>query len=84
MINGSDADATRMAMVSRYIQQEDLFFGTMTVKEHLVFHAMLRMDRNVSKEAKMRRVYQVLKEFNLEKRADVKIGIPGTLQSIHL
>ena len=77
MINGCDADATRMAMVSRYIQQEDLFFGTMTVKEHLVFHAMLRMDRNISKEAKMRRVYQVLKEFNLEKRADVKIGIPG-------
>lgn len=31
----------------------------------------------VSKEAKMRRVYQVLKEFNLEKRQNVKIGIPG-------
>ena len=50
MINGCDVDATRMAMVSRYIQQEDLFFGTMTVKEHLIFHAMLRMDSHVRKK----------------------------------
>lgn len=83
MINGCEADATRMAMISSYIQQDDLFFGTLTVKEHLVFNviflifikklkknliwlvfkkAMLRMDKNISKEAKMRRVYQVLKE----------------------
>lgn len=38
MLNGCDVDATRMAMISRYIQQDDLFFGTLTVKEHLTFH----------------------------------------------
>nr|QUF59472.1 ATP-binding cassette transporter Abcg-like8 [Brachionus angularis] len=82
MINGYEANSTRMSMVSCYIQQDDLFFGTLTVREHLVFNAMLRMDRSVSKEAKMRRVHQVLKEFNLENRADVKIGIPGRIKGI--
>ena len=62
---------------------------------------MLRMDKSISKEAKMKRVNQVLKEvsficvsiirilliiliiyiygfkFNLDTRANVKIGIPG-------
>ena len=37
-INGAEADSTRMKIVSCYIQQEDLFFGTLTVKEHLTFH----------------------------------------------
>lgn len=65
---------------------------------------MLRMDKSISREAKMRRVYQVLKEvyfvqnflsnvnfsqkfllflkFNLENRANVKIGIPGRIKGI--
>jgi ATP-binding cassette, subfamily G (WHITE), eye pigment precursor transporter len=38
MLNGCEIDATRMAMISSYIQQDDLFFGTLTVREHLVFH----------------------------------------------
>ena len=25
-----------------YIQQDDLFFGTLTVREHLVFHVILK------------------------------------------
>jgi ABC-type multidrug transport system ATPase subunit len=77
MINGCKADATRMAMVSKYVQQEYLFFGTMTVKEHLVFHAMLRMERHLTKQEKMQRVEKILKDFHLEKISDVKIGIPG-------
>jgi hypothetical protein len=40
MINGCQVDGTRMAMVSSYIQQDDLFFGTLTVKEHLIFHVI--------------------------------------------
>jgi len=40
-INGLEADALRMAMVSRFIEQEDLFYGALTVKEHLLFHVNL-------------------------------------------
>lgn len=45
MLNGCEIDATRMAMISSYIQQDDLFFGTLTVREHLVFH----VKKNLSK-----------------------------------
>lgn len=38
MINGRSANAKKMSLISCYIQQEDLFFGTLTVKEHLEFH----------------------------------------------
>jgi hypothetical protein len=38
MINGTVPDAKQVSMVSCYIQQDDLFFGTLTVKEHLQFH----------------------------------------------
>ena len=43
---------------------------------------MLRMDKSISKADKMKRVNQVLKEFDLEKRANVKIGIPGRIKGI--
>jgi ABC-type multidrug transport system ATPase subunit len=43
MINGCHVDETRMAMVSSYIQQDDLFFGTLTVKEHLIFHVLIEL-----------------------------------------
>ena len=38
MINGVLANANKMSMLSAYIQQDELFFGTMTVQEHLEFH----------------------------------------------
>lgn len=38
MINGVIKNPRKMALLSCYIQQEDLFFGTMTVREHLEFH----------------------------------------------
>jgi ABC-type multidrug transport system ATPase subunit len=42
MINGVSVNARKMAMVSAYIQQDDLFFGTLTVKEHLEFHVYVQ------------------------------------------
>lgn len=51
MINGCDANSTRMAMISRYVQQDDLFFGTLTVKEHLTFHVCMYLAFSESKNA---------------------------------
>ena len=36
-----------LSRVSAYVQQEDMFIGTLTVREHLNFYAMLRMGREV-------------------------------------
>lgn len=38
MINGAIVNAKKMSMISAYIQQDELFFGALTVKEHLEFH----------------------------------------------
>jgi ABC-type multidrug transport system ATPase subunit len=38
MINGVRANPKKMSMLSAYIQQDELFFGTLTVQEHLEFH----------------------------------------------
>lgn len=40
------------------------------------------MDKSISRGDKLKRVNKVLKEFNLEKCANVKIGIPGKVKGI--
>ncbi len=81
-INGAQVDATQMAMFSGYVEQEDLFFENLTVREHLVFHAMLRMEKSVPKSEKLKRVDQMLKDFNLMKSCDVNIGVVGRTKGI--
>lgn len=36
-INGIPVSANSFASLSAYVQQDDLFIGTLTVKEHLIF-----------------------------------------------
>ncbi len=45
-----------------YVQQNDLFVGTLKVKEHLFFQAMLRMDKNTSHEERLMRIESVLED----------------------
>lgn len=40
-INGKEIDGSQMGLISSYIQQEDLFYGTLTVREHLIFHVII-------------------------------------------
>lgn len=68
--------------LSAYIQQEDLFIGSLTVKEHLTFQALLRMDKHTPKKKRMERVEEVMLELGLKKCADTVIGIPGRLRGI--
>ena len=70
-----------MSMISRYVRQDDVFFAKLTVYEHLMFHAMLRMDKNISYETKLERVERVITQFSLPK--DGLIGNPGTKKPIH-
>ena len=36
-LNGSPVSSTALASLSAYVQQDDLFIGTLTVREHLIF-----------------------------------------------
>lgn len=81
-VNGVLMDKDKMSNLAAYVQQDDLFIGTMTVREHLVFRAMLKMDGHVSKADKLQRVENVMQELGLTKCADTFIGTPGKVKGI--
>lgn len=62
---------------SAYVQQEDMFYGTLTCREHLKFQANLRGVENPD-----HRVEEVIQEMGLQKCADSKIGTPGRGKTI--
>lgn len=40
-VNGIPVNSSSLTSISAYVQQDDLFIGTLTVKEHLVFQVSL-------------------------------------------
>ncbi|KAF7491271.1 Protein white [Sarcoptes scabiei] len=73
-INDQLADIDMITSMSAYVQQEDLFLPTLTVREHLVFQALVRMDSKISDHHKIIRINQVMQELSLEKCAETRIG----------
>ncbi|XP_060597874.1 protein white-like [Ruditapes philippinarum] len=80
-VNGTTV-GTGIRNISAYVQQDDLFIATMTVKEHLTFRALLRMDKSVNTKRRLERVDEVLKELGLQKCEDNMIGNPGRIKGI--
>ncbi|KAG1660612.1 Protein white [Nymphon striatum] len=64
----------KFAKLSAYVQQDDLFYPTLTVKEHLKFQAALRMDKHIEHDERMSAVDKVLIDFGLKKCENTKIG----------
>ncbi|PSN52311.1 Protein white [Blattella germanica] len=81
-LNGAPVSSSALASLSAYVQQDDLFIGTLTVKEHLVFQALVRMDRDIPYRTRMTRVNDVISELALTKCQDTVIGIPGRVKGI--
>ncbi|ODM98292.1 Protein white [Orchesella cincta] len=82
MVNGVPIDAVQLTLISAYIQQDDIFIGTLTPREHLRFQALLRMDKEFSYKERMRKVDEVIKEMGLTGCADTIIGIPGRIKGL--
>lgn len=62
-INGRPAfGRNNLAAVSSYCVQIDNFIGILTVKEHLVFQALLRMDATISYQHKMELVDEIIQK----------------------
>ncbi|KAF2734272.1 putative multidrug resistance ABC transporter [Polyplosphaeria fusca] len=60
-----------------YAQQQDLHLSTSTVREALVFSAVLRQPAHVSREEKVNYVEEVIKLLDMEEYADAVVGVPG-------
>jgi len=71
-----------LTSLSAYVQQDDLFIGTLTVREHLTFQALVRMDKNIPYEERMKRVNEVVAEMGLGKAIDTLIGVQGRIKGI--
>ncbi|CAM4835665.1 unnamed protein product [Rotaria magnacalcarata] len=57
-----------------YVVQEDIFTGTLTVRENLLFSANLRLSKTVSTLEKNARVLRIITELGLESCADTRMG----------
>lgn len=81
-INGIPINSKLLTAVSAYVQQHDLFIGTLTVREHLIFQAMVRMDRHIPYEKRMARVEDVIQELSLSKCQNTIIGVTGRIKGL--
>lgn len=71
-----------IASISGYVQQDDLFVGCLTVKENLIFQAMLRMERSFTYDERINRVEEVMVDLNLKKCENIMIGIDNLKKGI--
>ncbi|KAF1829254.1 hypothetical protein BDW02DRAFT_177417 [Decorospora gaudefroyi] len=60
-----------------YAQQQDLHLSTTTVREALVFSAVLRQPAHVSRQEKVEYVEEVIKLLEMAEYADAIVGVPG-------
>lgn len=60
--NGQRVSPNVLTSMMAYVQQDDLFIGTLTVTEHLMFQAMVRMDRRIPRDQRIKRVNEIIEE----------------------
>lgn len=66
VVNGVDRDKIKsFASYSAYVQQDDILFQTMTVRECLEFAAKLKLKGTL--DSKLNRVEETIKELRLNK-----------------
>ncbi|KAK0406207.1 hypothetical protein QR680_018435 [Steinernema hermaphroditum] len=75
LVNGEGVTDDEMMRMSAYVQQEDLFCGNLTVREHLSFSAHLRMNARYTYEQREERVERVLEEMGLVDCQNTKISV---------
>ncbi|KAJ1367195.1 ABC-2 type transporter [Parelaphostrongylus tenuis] len=63
-----------MRSICAYVQQDDCFIGSLTVREHLMFNAILRMGGKYWNENQSMKVQQLIHDLGLEDCAESLIG----------
>ncbi|GMG30719.1 unnamed protein product [Aspergillus oryzae] len=60
-----------------YVQQQDLHLETSTVREALIFSALLRQPASTPRKEKLAYVEEVIKMLNMEEYAEAVVGVLG-------
>ena len=71
LANNKLVTPTSLTAVSAYVQQDDLLIGSLTVREHLTFQALVRMDRDIPDKTRMVKVNEIIQEVRAEGRVPV-------------
>lgn len=74
--NGQRISSGVLTSRMAYVQQDDLFVGTLTVTEHLMFQAAVRMDRQIPRNQRIKRVNEVIDEVVNLVLSNVSADIP--------
>eukprot|EP00026_Physarum_polycephalum_P002228 Phypoly_transcript_02233.p1 GENE.Phypoly_transcript_02233~~Phypoly_transcript_02233.p1 ORF type:complete len:928 (+),score=87.47 Phypoly_transcript_02233:85-2784(+) len=74
LLNGQLRHKKTFKRLAGYVMQDDVFMGTLTVREYLTYVALLRLPSKMSNEQKMQRVDESLKELNIYHIRDTRIG----------
>ncbi|CAM9741619.1 unnamed protein product [Phaeothamnion confervicola] len=77
--NGVAVEPDVAAAASAYVQQEDLFIPTLTPREHLIFHATMRMGAGASAAERTATVDRIIADLGLGKCQDTLIGGQGSI-----
>ncbi|KAK6012577.1 hypothetical protein OSTOST_22252 [Ostertagia ostertagi] len=81
LVNGQNI-GRGVTSVSAYVQQEDLFVGTLTVREHLMIQAKMKLPSSFTTAMRIARVEEVMKDMLLEGTQSSRIGVPGIVKGI--
>ncbi|PKU71423.1 ABC transporter G family member 38-like [Dendrobium catenatum] len=76
-ISGYAKNQATFARISGYCEQFDIHSPQLTIRESLIFSALLRLSNEVSKEEKLRFVDEVIDLVELDNLKDALVGLPG-------
>lgn len=76
LVDGRNRDESFQRQTG-YAQQQDLHLHTSTVREALVFSALLRQPPNYTRKEKLDYVDQVIGLLSMEEYSDAVVGVPG-------
>jgi ATP-binding cassette subfamily G (WHITE) protein 2 (PDR) len=76
LVDGQPRDSSFQRKTG-YVQQQDLHLLTSTVREALVFSALLRQPAHVPGKEKLAYVDEVIKLLDMSEYADAFVGVPG-------
>jgi ABC-type multidrug transport system ATPase subunit len=76
LVNGRQRDQSFQRKTG-YVQQQDLHLATSTVRESLIFSALLRQHKSIPKEEKLAYVEEVIALLEMQDYASAVVGVPG-------
>ncbi|KAJ6793990.1 ABC transporter G family member 42-like [Iris pallida] len=76
-ISGFPKNQSTFARISGYCEQNDIHSPQLTVRESLIYSALLRLPKELSDEERMKFVDEVMELVELHNLKDAIVGLPG-------